>query len=74
MGYHAHVIIDKHINLDNYAIIQEFRLQFIETFRKNKIEIDWFDSPEIFDKNGLMNYHLKQSEVLDRTFIRTNLK
>ncbi|MEI6348164.1 MAG: hypothetical protein WCP69_09485 [Bacteroidota bacterium] len=74
MGYHAHLIIDKNINLFNSVIIEEFRTQIIETFMKNKIKIDLYDSADIYDENGLMKYHLKQSNILDKTFIRSNLK
>lgn len=73
MGYHVHLIVEKNIDLYNQILKNEFKEQINATFAKQNVKVDIYISDEIYSKNNLKNYHLKQSNSLDKSFVFSNL-
>lgn len=65
LGYHTHIFIEK------IDYVNELKQAWIDAFAHNGIGLDWYSttSNDIKSKNQFINYHTKQLEMLDKTFI-----
>ena len=72
MGYHTHIFLRDKVS-GKQVSTRMMKQVWIETFQSNGIQIDWFEtsSKDIKSVQRFINYHTKQLDVLDRSFLVT---
>ena len=67
MGYHTHLFM----NINQQTHIQKIREVWRFNFKKQGIELDWYDTPshEIQSINRFIRYHTKQIKDFDHSFL-----
>jgi hypothetical protein len=73
MGYHTHIFVS--LPTDGVLYSNSLRSVWTNTFNKSEITINWFEkaSNEIKTLPKFINYHMKQLDQLDGTFLVSNL-
>lgn len=72
LGLHTHIFLDLKSLTTTYNP-SIFRGIIKDVFRKEKIEIDYYEQSEIHTPERFINYHTKQFDYLDESFIITNI-
>jgi|GEM_PF-6149346 len=70
---HSHLIIDMRVNLFNIIELDDLIKQIHQTFLKQEIRVNIYNSNDLYYLSGLREYHTKQFEILDEKFIKSNL-
>jgi hypothetical protein len=72
MGFHTHIFLNKSVEfweIDSGVL----KKCIVDTFSQSGIQIDYFFSDTFNDLEGFIDYHSKQLDQLDKSFILTNL-
>lgn len=72
MGFHTHIFLNRSVEfweIDSSLL----KKCFLETFSQSGINIDYFFLDTFNDLQGFIDYHSKQLDQLDKSFILTNI-
>jgi hypothetical protein len=73
LGLHTHIFLDRKSGTTIFCP-SVFRKIIRDVFRKENIEIDYYEQSEILTPERFVNYHTKQFGYLDENFLVSNIK